>query len=145
MKTSKIILATLLCCICALTACRKYENGPRITVISKNARVQNNWEVDFISFGNFLVNTDYEDLNWEIMDNDSIAITYNDGTSNKVISGKWELSFSKTVFEWALSDFSAHPEFPMDSTVQLDISKLKQDEFWFYDNNNYLVRLKPKG
>lgn len=126
MKNSKINFSLVAITIFALsfvfTSCKKYPEGPALSLRSKEARVANTWKVESYTINGVDYTSTLKNINYtETYTKDGIySYTYlgNSGT------GKWEFNSDKTQIK--RSGVSGQ------SSDNLYILKLKENEFWFY-------------
>lgn len=124
MNITKWIAGVAIIAAC-LTSCKKYPEGPAISLRSKTARVANTWKVEQytvngVDYTSQLTNSGYI----ETYDKDGIY-----SYSNNLISGsgKWEFANGKE--EIKRSGVSGQ------SSENLVILKLKENAFWYYYMN----------
>lgn len=106
-----------------LASCKKYEEGPSLSLRSRNARVANTWKIEYYAVNgtdqtaniNSLL-PDYRET-YDKEGNYSFSYTGNSG------SGRWE--FQNNDLEIKRSGVSSQ------SSETLYILKLKQKEFWY--------------
>lgn len=127
MKTVKILSLALLAVTFVLGSCSKYEEGPALSLRTKKARVAGTWNAEkFVS-----------DDGTETSNNDDSTIEYTkDGTyivsSGSVsFSGTWEFNSDKTEIITTTEFFGATSE------DRSTIIKLKNDEMWLADSDDY--------
>jgi hypothetical protein len=122
MNIKKTIALSLFASICMVTiqSCKKYEDGPMISLLSRTARVANTWKVD-----NYKVNdTDFTSLfagYTETYTKDGI-FSYEWGVFGG--TGKWE--FQNKYKEIKISGIDTQP------SQILFILKLESKQFWYY-------------
>ncbi len=135
MKT-KNIFAFILIIAASLTGCKKYENGPVISLRSKTERVSNTWKVESYTING----SDYT----SILNNINYTETYTkDGkysysSSLGSSSGTWEFQSNKMQIKRSGASGQA---------TDLNILRLKEKEFWYYylDNSDrHEIHLKEK-
>lgn len=114
----------------AFMSCSKYEEGPKISLRSKEARVENTWKVekyykngedktaDFFADKINYIETFTEDNKW------SLSYTDGDDSELETDSGTWD--FDKE--DKTLIDRNAGGS----TWEELTILKLKNKEFWFW-------------
>lgn len=105
-----------------LTGCKKYEEGPGLSLRSKKARVANLWKVDYAyDFkDSVIITSDFAGETWEFS-KDGNFIERENGTVDK--TGSWEFVSDK---EQIKIKFSL-------STDTYVIVKLKEKEMWLKD------------
>jgi hypothetical protein len=116
-KNQLYIIAIIILMIAStFTSCKKYEEGPLLSLQTKKARVINKWKIDkAISLDNGSdITSDYSDEIWEFTDS-------NDYTENNILKGTWQLSDNKTVLSIT----------KINGDVKLyNILKLEENEMW---------------
>lgn len=103
-----------------ITGCKKYEDGPLISLRSREARVANTWKID-----NYKVNgTDYTSL----MGGYSETFTKSGGYSyeSSILNGSGTWKFRNHDEEIALTGTVNQDNYT------LVILKLEEKEFWYY-------------
>lgn len=103
-----------------ITGCKKYEDGPLISLRSREARVANTWKID-----NYKVNgTDYTSL----MGGYSETFTKSGGYSyeSSILNGSGTWKFRNHDEEIALTGTANQDNYT------LVILKLEEKEFWYY-------------
>ena len=103
-----------------MQSCKKYPDGPVISLISRTDRVANTWKVD-----NYKLNgTDYTSLvtNYSETYSKAGAYTYAWGVLSG--SGKWEFQNNDNEIKITGTDNQ--------SSETLVILKLEEKEFWYY-------------
>jgi hypothetical protein len=135
----KLIPALLVLLITA--SCNKYEDGPKLSLRSRKARIVNTWKVEKYMVGDVdytaSFKTTYPDYTvvFDKSGTYSISVTY----SNVVVSetGTWELSDSK-------SFIIRNETSPTVTTHSNEITRLKNDELntKYFDSNGALVEMQ---
>lgn len=148
------VLILVLCLSVVFEGCKKYPEGPAISLRSKKERVANTWKLDAIISGGVdstaLFNQFYKDYTLSLTKNGSYTISYyvaipNFGNVSNTESGKWAFTSNKE--ELLITPASvAIGNVPAASTLQ--ILKLYEKELWlrgFYGNSQSKeYRLSPK-
>lgn len=119
---TKKIIPILLLIGASLAGCKKYEEGPSLSLRSRTARVANTWKVESYTINgtdntSLLVNINY----LETYDKDG---NYSYSSSAGTGTGRWE--FQSDDMEIKRSGVSSQ------STETLVILRLKEKEFWYY-------------
>lgn len=135
MKTTCISLIIALGAA-TIFSCKKYDDGPRLSLRTKKARVANEWQFDKVTFSNG------QDLTAGFADN-SIEFdkdgTYTERDGTSTITGTWKFASDK-------EDLVLSPD--NNSAAQLlHILRLKEKEFWFtneLNNGVYTYHLSAK-
>jgi hypothetical protein len=120
--TKKIFVAASLAALLGSTGCKKYEDGPSLSLASKKARLTGEWEVDEIANDPI---TD-GDIVLEFESNGDFSFTYEYGTYSYSYSGDWEWGNSKESVEVTIDGFKS----------EWEILRLTNQEFWFEDEDN---------
>lgn len=135
----KLIPALLVLLITA--SCNKYEDGPKLSLRSRKARIINTWKVNkYLVDGvdnTATFNSTYPDYTvvFEKSGSYSISATYNSVVFSE--TGTWELSESK-------SFLIRYETSPNTLTHSNEITRLKNDELntKYYDVNGDLVEMQ---
>ncbi|MDQ3109131.1 MAG: hypothetical protein M3R17_04475 [Bacteroidota bacterium] len=124
MKTKSKITALFLIiaalAIPTIQSCKKYPEGPSVSLRSREERVANTWKVE-----NYKINsTDYTSLvaGYEQTFSKGGAYSYSWGSTNG--SGTW--AFQNEEAEIRITGVNSQP------SETLYILKLKEKEFWYY-------------
>lgn len=140
MKKVRIISVALIVLLIAgaMPSCKKYDEGPLISLRSKEARLVNKWKFD-----KYIVdNTDYTP---SILDNSYIEFSENgdftmciyavEGIAiedTTTITGSWEFASGKTSLDinmiYTYEDFWSGNEVTVNQVYEWDIIKLKKEE-----------------
>lgn len=121
MKNMRILLLAVL--VIPFASCKKYEEGPGLSLRSRTARVANTWKVEYYSINGNDQTSAFNTLtpNYrEVYDKDGNYSFSFDGNSG---SGRWE--FQNNDLEIKRSGVSSQ------SSETLFILKLKEKEFWY--------------
>ncbi len=145
-KPTIIFLALI---VVTISGCKKYDEGPAISLLSKKARVDNTWKIEKY----------YEngvDLTAAVLAADDITVDLNkDGTvtwteidtqsgNGSTKTGTWEFTNEK---ESILVNISGDVSFSGSGSDVWNILKLKNKEMWFTVMNgsdNVEIHLKPR-
>lgn len=129
-KFFKIAFLAIVLTSTAFVGCKKYEEGPSISLRSKTARVANKWKMD----------KEFENGVEQTLTAEEKAMTFEFTDDNKVImlqgaftvTGKWAfdskkenitITFDPIVIPGVTTPYQMEPE-------TLKILKLKETEFW---------------
>ncbi len=119
-----IFASVILISFIALDSCKKYEEGPALSLRSKKARVANTWKVEQYLFNGSDQTSFFNSVlpNYrEVYDKDgNYSFSYDSNSG----SGRWE--FQNDNLEIKRSGVSSQ------SSEVLYILKLKEKEFWYY-------------
>lgn len=120
LKIASLLFATMLV---FGTSCSKYENGPKLSLRSKKARVTNTWELTEWIDGSINISENTAGITMTIDKDGSYSIGgENSGGAVESKKGKWEFSSDKTLLILTLDGQRA-----ADKWI---ITKLKNDELW---------------
>ena len=120
--TTKNIFSIILIIGVSLTGCKKYEEGPALSLRSKTARVENTWKVESYTINGVGVTSSLTSINYtETYDKDG-SYSYNSSSGGG--SGRW--GFQSNEEQINRSGVSGQP------TETLFILRLKEREFWYY-------------
>lgn len=131
MNLKNILLALTIPLFIGLTSCSKYEEGPKISLKRKIKRLEGEWKVESIEDKKI-------DYNYSIeLDSDGDCRFFNDDVNpfynNDKGKWKWEDNKSNISFTW-----------DRNGAYEIQIKKLTDDEFWFDDKENKLLKCSKK-
>ena len=133
MKILPVVLLSFVF-IAITNGCKKYEEGPVISLRSKEARLVNSWKFDEIVFEgetnltkSSLVTQAYVNV-VEFKKDNTFMFKLNETV---LAEGNWSFNKHKTAIELSYTS-----TFSNNSTERLQILKLKSADFWFIDNGN---------
>lgn len=132
MKVLKqICIVAVIAAVCSsFMSCSKYEEGPKISLRSKEARVINTWKVEKYYKNGEDKTTDFfaDKINYieTFTEDDEWSYSYTDADDNelKIDSGTWEFDDKDNT----IIDRNAGGS----TWEELTILKLKNEEFWFW-------------
>lgn len=114
-------LAITLVLTTTLNSCKKYSNGPWISLETRTARVANVWKMESVTLNGSDVTSTYTNLKYtETYDKDG---NYSYSTTLGGGSGKWAFQNSDT--EIKRNGVSGQ------SSIDLTILRLKEKSFWY--------------
>ncbi|MCB0622022.1 MAG: hypothetical protein KDC41_25690 [Saprospiraceae bacterium] len=129
------ILALLL-----LFGCKRYEEGPYFTLLSKKNRISGNWEVVTATTTTGLDFTaDLAGYHFDLSRDGQASIEYPGLSGPAVLTGEWTLEFNKSVFQWEVEGDTLG--FYYSRFEQFDILRLTNEDFWLIDRDNAEIRL----
>lgn len=107
-----------------LGSCKKYPEGPGMTLRSATARLVGVWapEKSFENGAEYALTADDKDDTWEFKKDGSF--TYTD-PGNEVTSGQWVFNKDKTKIVVTVTDSG------LSMSVTFDILRLANDELWW--------------
>ena len=135
---STISFAILTLILISLFSCKKYPEGPSLSIRSKKGRIANKWKIDKWLIGGIDSTMYYaaEGTFIELTKNGKVTATQiqSDGvqTLTTTFTGEWQFSDDKEKFAWIITDNWGNPA----DTNTFTILKLKHKEFWLLDENN---------
>lgn len=144
-KIGILSVAALLLGGIAFTACKKYEEGPSLTVLTKTQRLSGSWEVEAYLENGVDKTSDYrqavssETFTMEKDGAYTMSMTWTIGGSLSD-SGTWEFINDKEDVKTLSSQTGATPD-------TIHITRLKNKEFWTKEvsgNNTYEYHYKAK-
>jgi hypothetical protein len=107
------------------TSCKKYDEGPAISLRSKKARVVNKWKAEKVTENGKDVTSDYQGYTWEFKDDNKFYFNFSGGLA---ITGKWEFNNDKSKI---IVTFDITNE-----KSELEILRLKEKSMWLKENSN---------
>ena len=135
MKTKNILIGILVIAS-SLTSCKKYSDGPTISLRSRTERVANTWKMEQVMLNGSDVTSAFTSINYTETYDKSGSYSYSSTVGSG--SGKW--SFENKDTQIKRQGVSGQ------STVDLTILRLKEKSFWYKytdGNDNYEFHLIP--
>lgn len=134
MKTKKILLSVLSIAVLSVTACKKYQEGPVISLHSKTERVANNWKVgQALDKGND-VTSSYTKYDLDLAKNGSASLT----AKYKFLGSDYAFTTKGT---WVFVSNKDKISFDFDNNDAdgvYQILKLKENEMWLKSDGGTL-------
>jgi hypothetical protein len=99
----KLINFTLMfavCTIISLSGCKKYEDGPGLSLSSKKSRVVANWEFKKVTYSSVDLTSEFLDFTWEIKKDGQFNMVSN----GNIDHGKWDFALDKEALEFRYDD-----------------------------------------
>lgn len=138
MKKYKILLLLTICSVLIVTSCRKYEEGPNISLRKKESRIANTWRVESAQLNGNEVSLDpywakqkhyfYRDGKYIVTITDPITL------EARNLQGTWSLYDDDRKIAITTKNFSGN----IDSTNDYSILKLYEKQFWIRKTDNSL-------
>ena len=122
------------CTIIALSGCKKYEDGPGLSLSSKKSRVAANWEFKKVLYNSFDETSEYLDYILE-MEKDG---DFNVVSNGNIDHGKWDFALDKEALDF---------RYDSGATERYNIKRLTEKDLWmeFIDSGDTLyVELSAK-
>jgi hypothetical protein len=116
----KIINFTLMVAVCtiiSLSGCKKYEDGPGLSLSSKKSRVVANWEFKKVKVSSVDVTSAFLDYTWEIKKDGQFNMVSN----GNIDHGKWDFALDKEGLDFRSDD---------GSLVRYNIKRLTAKDLW---------------
>lgn len=125
MKKISSILLVVMAAAMIMPSCKKYEDGPTLSLRSKKARLVNEWKVDRVYENAIDITTAYiqymPDYTLNIKENGEIVNSYNDQNGQvNTWSATWAFNSDKSAIIITTGGVA----------VTYDITRLKNDELW---------------
>jgi hypothetical protein len=138
MKNILSLIAVLLVVSFFVTSCRKYEEGPNVSLRSKKARVTNNWRIESAELNGTEVSLDplwAKQKHYMYKDGKYIINIINPITLEaRNLQGNWVLYDHDTKIALTTKNFSGN----IDSTNEFNILKLYNKQLWIRKIDNSL-------
>lgn len=132
MKKHLLILIIGASVAAAFPSCKKYEDGPRLSMHTKKARIANVWQFDKVIASNGSTITSlYDGMTVEFKKDGKYVETQN----NYSATGTWELVEDKEKIKITYDAGHTDPS-------ELTIRRLTNKEFWF-ENGDQTYYCKP--
>lgn len=112
----------------AAVSCKKYEEGPVISLRSKKARVVNKWKIEKVTENGRDVTDDYKNNTIEFKEDGKFIATESIGGGLSVSAeGKWEFNSDKTKIIVTLDN----------DKTEAEILRLKENSLWLKEVKTY--------
>ncbi len=138
MKKIVQFVIALLVIASAISSCRKYEEGPNVSLRTKAARVTNNWRIESAQLNGTEVSLDplwAKQKHYMYRDGKYIITIINPITLEaRNLQGNWTLYDRDTKIALTTKNFSGN----IDSTNEFNILKLYNKQFWIRKVDNSL-------
>lgn len=126
-KITAFTVAALMIGGLTFSSCKKYEEGPSLTVLSKKARIAGIWEVEAYLVDGVDKTSDYRAFitseTLEFIKEGTYSSTTNTVLGNDTDAGTWELVNDKADLKMLSNDAGSTPD-------TMAIVKLKSKEMW---------------
>ena len=117
----------------AVTSCKKYDEGPRVSLASKKSRVANTWKYDEILVNGKATNLSTNEINARLELTKDGGATYTSGSTTG--NGTWVFSDDKE--DLTITLVYQFTFISTNESRKYKILKLKDDEMWLeYINPN---------
>jgi hypothetical protein len=133
-KLNSSIIIIISALLVVFTGCKKYDEGPGISLRSKTERVANTWKIEYTATNGVDYTSYFTDYTMTFTKGGEYSFTWGSLTG----SGKWEFQNDKNDIK--ISGVSNQ------SSETIHILKLKEKEFWYYSmdgNDRTDVHLVP--
>ena len=120
MKTKNLLLCFFVI-LSSLASCKKYSEGPSLSLRSRAERVANTWKMEQVIINGSDVTTTYTGMNYTETYDKGGAYSYNSSLGGG--SGKW--AFQENDTQIKRNGVSGQP------TVDMTILRLKEKSFWY--------------
>ena len=104
------------CTIISLSGCKKYEDGPGLSLSSKKSRVVANWKFKKFLYNSVDETSEYLDYTWE-MKKDGDANVVSTGNTDQ---GKWDFALDKEALDFRFDG----------NVVRYNIKRLTAKDLW---------------
>lgn len=111
-------------------SCGKYEEGPKISLASKNARLINTWKIDevFKNGAAQTVTADEKDDYYEVKKDGVLSVTFVSSGYTMTYAGTWEFTADNANLRLAYT--GSLLGIPFTSDEEYTILRLTSDELW---------------
>ncbi|HEY0029202.1 MAG TPA: hypothetical protein VGC65_00475 [Bacteroidia bacterium] len=134
MKTKQLLFAMAAIILLSVTACKKYPEGPAISLRSKAERVANNWKVSQAMENGADVTTDYNRYELDLTKDGHASLSakykFLGVDYEYVTNGNWTFTSSKEKISFDFDNNSADGVY--------EILKLKEEEMWLKEDGKSL-------
>jgi len=143
----KLLAFIFICSSVLLTDCKKYPEGPALSLLTKKARIVNTWKIDKYLENDTDLTTDFKaihkDFTFLTTKEDTYTITrvFNLANASVVEKGNWALTSNKKNISLTPTSIT-FGNVPNSSTWQ--IRKLYEKELWVinYDSNGKKIEYR---
>ena len=161
MKTYIFKVCTLLLLIVFLTSCKKYDEGPWISLNSKEKRLVGTWEVEKFTVNGYDSThyfRKYDSPKFAIVESGLFILLEDILTApinpRKSLSGYWNFEDKKRELKWIFNNQDSQDEtgidigpLSIDRTSFWEIKRLKMNELFIetnYDGSHYRIEFSRK-
>ena len=99
-KLINFTLMIAVCTIISLSGCKKYEDGPGLSLSSKKSRVVANWKIKKFLYNSVDETSEYLDYTWEMKKDGQFNIVSN----GNIDHGKWDFALDKEALDFRYDD-----------------------------------------
>jgi len=130
MKSMSKITVLLIMVAFVAVSCGKYEEGPKISLASKNARLINTWKIDevFKNGAAQTVTADEKDDYYEVKKDGVLSVTFVSSGYTMTYAGTWEFTADNANLRLAYT--GSLLGIPFSSDEEYSILRLTSDELW---------------
>ncbi|MFH1121008.1 MAG: hypothetical protein V1775_14415 [Bacteroidota bacterium] len=129
--SNKLMLAAAVVICLNFSSCKKYEDGPMFSLMSKTARLTGEWEIVKIDGERI---DDGVSIILEFEKDGDFKSTYSYDSYSYSSEGEWEWASGKESVEITLDG----------EKIEFEISRLTNSEFWFEDEDNEEYQCEKK-
>lgn len=152
MKVKALFLIFLL----FFVSCRKYEDGPSLTLTTKKQRLTGDWMLEQVLLNRISQVTEVSEfptIRLQIDRPDTLAVSFL-GTTEESLAGNWHFIESKESLEWVLDSkpttlvkdanttIGSVANVTYDSLERFDIRRLTNNDLWIVDKYNNILKFK---
>lgn len=134
MKNNMKFLLSILSLIFVLSACKKYEEGPTLSLTTKKYRVSGDWKAERIISKSGDVEFVQSNVVWRINKDETFEVLEGNSIIEK---GTWDFSQNKDYLM-----FTSKDEGTVD-VVEYRIIRLKNNEMWLMDSEGEQINYVP--
>lgn len=139
MKTIVYSLSMLLAFSLIFSSCKKYEEGPTFSLLTKKARLVNTWKIDKVLINGVeqAKESSWDNTSYEITKDGKYKITTETVLGTATTEGEWEFDDSK---EHIITTFSTTAgSITISDKDTTKIVRLKNKELWTEDEDGGIV------
>lgn len=135
LKLTTLLLAAAL--VFGSTSCKKYEEGPGLSLRTKTARVAGDWEIEKYISADGTVDTDVEGEGTYTFDKDGTGtINITESGTSLSLPFTWEFTSNKEKIKITLTFFGTT------ESSEATILRLTNDEMWIKDEDGEQTHFK---
>lgn len=99
-KLINFTLMIAVCTIISLSGCKKYEDGPGLSVSSKKSRVTADWQFKKVLYNSVDETSAFFDFTWEMKKDGQFNMVSN----GNIDHGKWDFALDKEALDFRYDD-----------------------------------------
>lgn len=125
-----------------ISGCKKYQDGPWLSLATKKSRLVNTWQVnEAIDRLGLEVTAQFQGYSFQFEGDGSAQVIFPNPIDPDTLEGTWNWMDEKEILEWVLTGDTTF--FLYGARASFDILRLKSGELWLADPENTKIYLEP--